>query len=421
MRRKDPEHRAADPGATLARGGRTALRALAAVLAAPMAGGVARGAGRALALAPPAPAAQLHVTPAGELLVVSRTGALWRRDRGDWRPIGEGLDPRAPITSGHARIAGRAAAGGLWVSEAGRVTQASAPGLMPYAGFHVLPFGIIACAEAAGGARAVRLEPGARGWHETARSGETVLPDARPLQVDLDRPPEAAGDGHIIVLGGPDAERYRHAVLGDGVEATRVLYLERHDLRVLRSLSLPAPYVLEDISPRPLAWRGATGLLTMRSGPQGAQLAVVAADRSRGDALAVAALGPPIGVPNRWLAATSDGRRTLAVLTPHIGGVLVEYSAEGSELRARAVGTGYSTHALGSRELDLAVWIGGVLVLPSQDRRSLVVLATGDWSPLASRRLAAPVTAARAWRAGDRDGVAVLLADGSVAWVPVEA
>lgn len=49
---------------------------------------------------------------------------------------------------------------------------------------------------------------------------------------------------------------------------------------------------------------GATGLLTVRSGPSGAQPAVVAADRAKRDVLTLAALGEPIGAPNRfWIPA----------------------------------------------------------------------------------------------------------------------
>ena len=74
-----------------------------------------------------------------------------------------------------------------------------------------------------------------------ARSAEPMLPDARPLQVDLD----GRGDGgHLVLRGGPDSQRYAHGVLGDGVEATRVLWLERHSLAFLRELVLPAPHVL---------------------------------------------------------------------------------------------------------------------------------------------------------------------------------
>lgn len=397
---------------------RVALGALVGAVGSALTAGGARAATAPVSLAVPERVAQLHVTANGELLAVSGAGRLWQLDGRAWRQRGEGLDPRAPLASGHGRVAGRATAGGLWVQEAGRATQAVAPVLLPYAGLHVLPLGVIAIAEGAGGrAHAVRLEPASAGaWRETARSTEPVLPDARPQQVHVDGSLAAAGDGHILVLGGPDAERYRHGVLGDEIEATRVLYLERHGLEPLRTLTLPAPHVLEDIAPRPIEWAGTAGLLTVRSGPQGAQLAVVAADRTKRDALTLAALGEPLGTPNRWMAATTDGGRLLAVHTPHIGGVLHEYVRVGNALRARRVADGYSTHALGSRELDLAAWTGAALVLPGQDRRALHVVAVDSWSQHSVYTLAQPVVATRAWRTGDRSGVAALLSDGSVVW-----
>lgn len=62
---------------------------------------------------------------------------------------------------------------------------------------------------------AVRLEPGrGSGWTEAARALDPVLPDARPLQVDLDRPGNA-DDGHVAMLAGPDAARDRHGAPGD--------------------------------------------------------------------------------------------------------------------------------------------------------------------------------------------------------------
>ena len=397
---------------------REVLCALVGTLGGAFAARVAAAAETPISLAAPERIAQLHVTATGELLAVSSAGRLWQFDGRAWQQRGDGLDPRAPLASGHGHVVGRAAAGGLWVLEAGRATQAAAPRLLPYAGLHVLPLGVIAVAEGAGGrAYAVRLEPSSGGaWRETARSADHVLPDARPLQVDLDGPLSAASDGHLLVLGGPDAQRYRHAVLGDDIEATRVLYLERHGLEPLRTLTLPAPHVLEDIAPRPIEWGGATGLLTVRSGPSGAQPAVVAADRAKRDALTLAALGEPIGAPNRWMAVTTDGRRLLAVHTPHIGGVLYEYVRDGNALRARRIADGYSTHALGSRELDLAAWAGGVLVLPGQDRLTLHVLAGDPWSQRSVYTLAQPVVATRAWRSGARPGVAALLFDGSIVW-----
>ena len=368
----------------------------------------------------PEPMVRLQADRSGGLLAVSAMGVLWRLDPGTaaWARLGDGIDPDTPLASGHGRIAARGARGGLWVWEAGRATLSRSARLAPHAGLLILPLGIVGIAQVAGGAHAVRLEPdNAGGWTETARSVEPVLPDARPLQVDLEFARDA-GDGHIVVLASPDDRRYKHGVLGDAIESTRVLYLERHDLKVLRSLDIPAPHVIEDIAPRPVAWRGRTGLLTMRSGPQGAQLTVIAASPGASDRLEFVALGPPIGTPNRWLAGTTDGKRLLAVHTPHIGGVLHEYRAEGAALSARAVAEDVSNHRIGSRELDLSIWIGARLMLPAGDGTSLRCLdADAGWSPCGSVPLGKAVIASAALSLRQRTGVAVLTPDGQLTFV----
>lgn len=397
---------------------RAALQAIAGLVLTP-AWATARGAsGNPAQLNAPQPMAQLHVTAAGELLAVSATGMLWRYSNGRWTQRAAQLDPDAPIASGHGRVAGRSARGTLWVLENGRPSVSPGPMLTRYAGFWILPFGIIAVTQGSDRrAFVVRFEPGPGGsWTETARAIDPVLPDARPLQVELDRP-GSADDGHIVVLAGPDGERYRHGALGDEFEATRMLYLERHGLEPLRSLTLPAPYVFEDLAPRPIAWRDGSGLLTVQSGPSGAQLAVVAASRDRRDALQIEAVGAPIGTANRWMAPTTDGKKLLAVHTPHIGGVLYEYRVEGDRLTSRALVSGASNHVLGRRELDLAVWFDSLLLLPAQDRRRLRMFdAAAGWSERPPLALPFPVIASRALNIDRRPGCALLLDDGTVWW-----
>ncbi len=245
------------------------------------------------------------------------------------------------------------------------------------------------------------------------RSAEAVLPDARPLQADLD----GRGDGgHLVVLAGPDAQRYRHGVLGDAVEATRVLWLERHDLAILRALELPPPFVFEDIAPRPVALPGrpgAAGLLTVRAGPEGGQLALLNADRARPAQLQLDALGDTVGGFHRWLSPTTDGRQIAAVHTPHIGGVLHVYRQDGTQLARRRLMADVSTHAIGSRETDLAVWLQGRLLLPSQDGRMLRLVNPGqDWADEGALPLPARVVQTTAL--ADGSAWAGLLADGRV-------
>jgi hypothetical protein len=289
-----------------------------------------------------------------------------------------------------------------------------------HAGLLVLPLAVIGVV--AGGAsdvappgpRLARFETdGSLGWREVARSVDVVLPDARPLQVDLD----GRGDGgHVVVLAGPDASRYAHGVLGDAIEATRVLWLERHGLHVLRALDLPPPHVFEDIAPRPVRLPGApatAGLLSVRSGPEGGQLALVSIDPARPQGLRLTALGDTVGGFHRWLAPSTNGRHLTAVHTPHIGGVLHVYRVEGQRLSRRRLATDVSTHRIGTREIDLSAWVGERLVLPSQDGRRLRVFDPGaEWAERGGLPL--PARVAQTTALGDGSALAVLLDDGRV-------
>jgi hypothetical protein len=223
------------------------------------------------------------------------------------------------------------------------------------------------------------------------------------------------------VLAGPDAERYTHGVLGDAVEATRVIYLERHSLQVQRELSIAAPFVLEDLTLRRVAVApGRSGLLGVRSGPQGAQLLLIDADPTRPRALRMAASGEPLGSANRWLAPTGDGQRMLAVHTPHIGGVLHEYRREGERLIAQRIVADVSNHRIGSRELDLGLWRGRWLMLPDQARKRLRCFdSAAGWREAAPLPLPAGLLASVV--AANASSAALLLDDGQVMSVTLSA
>ena len=161
-------------------------------------------------------------------------------------------------------------------------------------------------------------------------------------------------------------------------------------------------------------------MLSVRSGPQGAQLVLIDADPAAPRRLRVAAAGEPLGSAHRWLAPTTDGRHWLAVHTPHVGGVLHAYRQEGQRLVAQRIGGDFSNHRIGTRELDLGVWRGRWLVLPDQTRRRLRVLdaATG-WREAAAVALPAAVVASTAL--ADPLALAVLLDDGRVIGVRLPA
>lgn len=321
----------------------------------------------------PTPWTQLRPGPARSLLGTDRDGRLWQLRPGSAaQRLAEGIDPLAPVAFGHGRIVARRRDGRLWLGGGASDAGVSDVALAAHAGLLVLPLAVIAVQGDGLAAHLIRLEPTAGIWKVVARSKAPVLPDARPLQIDID----GRGDGgHVLVLGGPDRNRYPHAVLGDDIEATRVLWLERHELSVLRSIEIEAPYVLEDIAPKPWQAGGPRpSLLSMRSGPQGTQLVLIEADASAANALKLAALGPPIGTRMRWLSPITGGARLLAVHTPHIGGVLHRYRREGDRLLDERMLDNVSNHVIGSRELDISAWLDSRLLMADPTGKHLLVV-----------------------------------------------
>lgn len=364
-------------------------------------------------LALPEPMAQIAAGGPSGLLGVGMSSALYALPLASApaRRLGDEIDASVPLAVGHGRIAARRSDGALWVLEAGQAGVSVERTLAPAAGLLVLPLAVIVVTTEGGRQRVARMEPaGVGAWRAVASSDVAVLPDARPLQADL----EGTGDGeHVVVLAGPDGERNRHGVLGDGIEATRLVLLDRHSLRLKRELQLDAPQVFEDIAPRRVALGVRDGLLTVQSGLQGAQLVLVGADPVRPSSLHVAARGAALGTANRWLSPIASNRHWLAVHTPHIGGVLHEYRLSGDALTARRLQGDVSNHRIGSRWLDLSTWLGQRLLIPDQGGRRLLLLdATAQWRNVGEQALPAHVAASVAL--ASPGGVAVLLDDGSV-------
>lgn len=200
----------------------------------------------------------------------------------------------------------------------------------------------------------------------------SALPDARLLR---------DGTGRLLLYTNPTS-RYAHGVLGDALEAGGITLIETQpEPRVAAVIPIPEPSVGEGIAP---IWADLTGdgereiIVTLSNADQGAQ--IVLFDQI-GEKIAA---GPPIGRGSRWrhqLAVAPfapDGSLELAaVLTPHIGGVVEFYRLEANELKIVAQIPGYTSHMLGTRNLDLAA-AGDFdgdgrheLLLPNQRRTEL--------------------------------------------------
>ncbi len=215
---------------------------------------------------------------------------------------------------------------------------------------------------------------------------------SRPFYPRRKSPPDGLSDGEIVTsqryrdIGQAwyvsPTKRYRHAILGDAVEAGGLAVKTRSG-KVIR-VKLPSHEVFEDRTPRlaDLDGDGTAEVITILSSmTKGAAIAIF---RLRNGKLKMWARTPFIGRSHRWLNIAGiadfngDGRLDVAaVWTPHIGGTLKFWTLSSGKLRLLGTLDGFSNHFIGSREQRLSA-VGDIdgngitdLVLPSANRRSL--------------------------------------------------
>lgn len=201
-----------------------------------------------------------------------------------------------------------------------------------------------------------------------------------------------------VFLSGPRSD-YRHAVLGDAVEAGEVTIIEKQALTGVSSQPRSVPTkvatvssgsdaVFEDLEPRlvDLDQDGTPEILVVKSYlDKGAALAVIG---KRDGEWRIVAETPPIGEAQRWLnpAAVSDfdgdGKPDIALVrTPHLTGVLQIWAWSEGKLALKHQAEGYANHAIGSTTLDNAAAVDTdgdgrpELVVPTLDRRSIAILS----------------------------------------------
>ena len=221
---------------------------------------------------------------------------------------------------------------------------------------------------------------------ETQRLPVNALQDAR-LLVDE--------NGRILMLTGPTG-RYDHGVLGDALEASSITLVETiPELHLEKVIPVAEPFVIEGLAP---IWvdinqDGQREIIVTRSHPQeGAQLVVLAENGE------IIAEGASIGRGYRWrnqLAVAPFGPQgemeVVDVLTPHINGVAEFYRIVDGELEILADLPGYTSHVIGTRNLDMGL-AGDFdgdgqpeVLLPGQSRSELGAISHGvdgaylDW------------------------------------------
>jgi hypothetical protein len=227
--------------------------------------------------------------------------------------------------------------------------------------------------------------PTTGGWASVTPDGVVRLPGGANAAVDAI--PDArivSAAGRLYVLASR-TRAYAHGVLGDEVEARSVAVLDPAG-GVETELDAPSG-VIEGLAPI-VADVDDDGerevIVTTSDAREGARVVALSESESGAES---AIAGPPIGSGFRWrhqLAVAPfgpDGETELAVVkTPHIGGTAEFYRARGGRLDLVASLRGYSTHSIGSRNLDNAVagdldGDGRVeLLVPDDPQRSLAGL-----------------------------------------------
>ncbi len=182
---------------------------------------------------------------------------------------------------------------------------------------------------------------------------------------------------------GQPTTRYDHGVLGDAIEGGSLVVALEDGTKA--EFVLPDNQAFEDITPRiaDLTGDGQNEVITIRASLTGGAAVVIFGLRD--GALVEVAASSENGRRNRWLNIASIGGNAISfVRTPHIGGRLatLEHTGQGQWKETNDIVTGVSNHVIGSRELAMSATIRvndrETLVLPSQDRQSLVLISGGE-------------------------------------------
>jgi hypothetical protein len=210
------------------------------------------------------------------------------------------------------------------------------------------------------------------GGNELVQLETNALLDGRLLVDEQER---------ILFLSGPTT-RYDHGVLGDETEASSITLVETEfDPEIVLEITIDQDDVVEGIMP---LWADLSGdgrreiIVTQSNAENGARIVVYNEDGS------IIGQGPSIGQGYRWRHQLTagpfgpDGETELVdVLTPHIGGVVEFYQLIGDDLVIVASVRGFTSHVIGTRNLDMAV-AGDFdgdghfeLLLPDQSRNEL--------------------------------------------------
>ncbi|OOF85398.1 hypothetical protein [Rodentibacter ratti] len=350
---------------------------------------------------------QIAPTDDGSLVVITQKGELWKTQQSEPQLLLNNVSSKVAPKADYGRIALANNKGNflLWTKD--KIYSSQIP-MAENAGMIGLAFATIGVVKEGNTHKLARIEPQGEQAVITAKSDQAVLPDARPLQINL-----SGGDakqGHIAVLASPDSEYYQHAVLGDLWEATDLLYLERHSLTPLATtLNLKEGLVFEANQLTSVSQNGKNLLATTISGGgMGARAVIIGVENN---ALRLQAESQPLP-SNRWQSPFQFGETLYAVQMPHLVGKLVEYQQNGKTLQEKAIGQGFSNHQYGDYETNLTAKTEQFVVIPHYGYKKVSIMdKQGKLHPLETQ-LPSPIEKTRS----DNQRVYLLLKNGQV-WV----
>lgn len=231
---------------------------------------------------------------------------------------------------------------------------------------------------------------------EVTSTGRLQLAGGLNTGIDLNIQPDArivlSDDGRIAVYANATNQRYVHGIMGDDIEGASlvVLHINDEQLEIVEQIDLDGDAVYEGLSPMwaDINQDGVQDLVTTVSdGQSGSRIRVYLFTENG----ILTVDGQAIGQANRWQhqlawgAFGANGEMQLVdVLTPHIGGWVRFYEFDGTQLVIQTQLIGYTSHVIGSRNLDMAV-AGDFdgdgqleIILPSQDRQRIAGIRNSD-------------------------------------------